>query len=137
MLTAEPPDRAAQLGRLASVKGFDLAVALRNVGGNPAHLERVLRTFIGRYRDGDPALSHPAEPGNVARWRSACHSLRGACSTIGAASLPQGFAAFEASLLAVQADPAALAPLALALNDELMRVVKALAAALEGPAATS
>ena len=124
------------LMRLAAVEGFDLGVALRNVGGSELALERVLRTFIRRYRAGDADLCQAEAPDTLARWRASCHSLRGACATVGAASLPRGFGAFEESLRS-GADVAQLAPAAQSLNDELMRVVTALAAALGPGAPTS
>ena len=122
--------------RLATVPGFDLAVALRNVGDNPAALERVLRTFTRRYPSGEPALCRAVGPDTLKQWRDCCHSLRGACATLGVASLPSGFADFEAALTP-QADLAALAPAARALHEELQRVVHALLAALGPPVATS
>ncbi len=137
-MTPVPHDASPQplLMRLAAVDGFDLGVALRNVGGSELALERVLRTFIRRYQDGDPALRQTDAPDTLARWRASCHSLRGACSTIGAASLPRSFGTFEESLRS-GADVAQLAHAAKTLNDELMRVVNALAAALGPGAPTS
>jgi PAS domain S-box-containing protein len=75
--------------RLASVEGFDIEVALRNVAGQMQILTRALRRFVTTYRRGLPELLDASgdEHSVILRWRTACHSTRGALATIGATAL--------------------------------------------------
>ena len=66
--------------RLAAVPGFDMAAALRRVGGQMPVLERMLARFIEEYRLGIPAL---LDVGAAGQWLVLSHSLRGACATLG------------------------------------------------------
>jgi PAS domain S-box-containing protein len=122
--------------RLAAIEGFDVEVGLRHVGGQPATLERVLRRFAESYVAGQPALA--TEPPDTARWRALCHSLHGACATVGAVALQRDIKAFERALAASDAPDqaedggAALAAQARALHEALLRLVARLGAALEG-----
>ena len=120
--------------RLADVPGLDVALALRHVGGQPATLARVLRSFVGNYADGVAGLAAPPSAGRLAQWQAAAHSLSGACSAIGAVTLLQALSAFEQALaLAVApADEAALAAQAAALQAALRTLVLQLRTALQG-----
>ncbi len=117
---------------LATIEAIDQATALRNVGGRPAILARVLRTFAATYSDGHPALRLAPEGESLAQLRHACHSLRGACGTVGAVTLSEALKALEAQL----ADPA-LAPGTAALVqhcDGLLRtLVRQIESALQEP----
>jgi PAS domain S-box-containing protein len=116
--------------RLRRIDGFSASNALRNVGGKVATLERVLRSFCDTYSHGhEPLGVDPAALGGKP-LRAACHSLRGVCSTIGADRLSGAFADFEQELLD---DPQAQAhrDTALVLQDELITLVRELAAALD------
>ncbi len=124
-----PPLRPLQ-ERLAEVAGFDVVRALRNVGGQPPTLERVLRSFVRRYRHGEPAMLQLALGTEREAARDAAHSLRGACATVGAQPLHQGLQALEQALFA-GADPAELLPQAMALNQGLVDLAQRLAAELE------
>ncbi len=119
--------------RLAAVDGFDVAKALRNVGGRTASLERLLRSFVRTYRDGAPDLLSSTSGDIFASWGAACHSLRGACATVGAAQLEQDLTAFERELRAAhssgQLDRMVL--LARELNDQLLDLVEQLGGALD------
>jgi signal transduction histidine kinase/DNA-binding response OmpR family regulator/HAMP domain-containing protein len=84
--------------RLSRVEGLDLASALRHVGGQLPLLERLLRVFVANYGAGEPAFLLPAAEDSVARWRSASHSLRGACAAVGAMTLHDELSAFEKAL---------------------------------------
>ena len=100
------------------INGLDLALCLRRIGGQPATLVRVLRRLAEVYRDGDPALAAPADDAGIARWRAACHSLRGALAAIGAEPLQQAVQDIENLLAALDqaaADVTLLAPQAQAL----------------------
>ncbi len=84
---ATAPDLAANYRldeRLAMLPGFSLTQGLVSVGGDFDRLVRILRAFIGQYRDGDAALVEAAHLGNLAELRSRTHSIRGACATVGA-----------------------------------------------------
>ena len=117
--------------RLSVVDGFDLDEGLRNVGGHAGALERVLRSFVARYRDGEPTLLEAPSADAVTRWRSVCHSLRGACSTIGATAIARQATSFERDLQVAGADLADLAVAARALQAELVPFVEAMVRALD------
>jgi len=126
---AAPPHSpgAALQERLGGASGIDAAAALRNVGGQPAALERVLRSFCDRYRDGCAELA----PGALrAAWRAGSHSLRGACATIGAQQLAQDFGRFEHALERAP-DDALHAATAAYLQQALVDAVRDIAAALD------
>ena len=112
--------------RLAAVAGFDLAIGLRNVGGQLSSLQRVLARFVATYRDGDPVLADAGATTDARRH--ACHSLRGACATIGATRVHDEARALEHALATPSAEHAAQAP---ALNATLLALVRQLSAALE------
>ncbi len=100
-LEMPPPDHATGLReRLAAIEGFDIQIALRNVGGQVPVLARVLRRFVATYRQGLPALLDASgdEHEGVARWRAVCHSVRGALTTIGATHLMREVTVLERAL---------------------------------------
>ncbi len=105
--------------RLAAVPGFDMAAALRRVGGQMPVLERMLARFIEEYRLGIPAL---LDVGAAGQWLVLSHSLRGACATLGLVQLQQSLDAFERQLVPV-ADGAESARLARQINQDLLAVV--------------
>ena len=116
--------------RLATVEGFDLARGLRNVGGQLQTLVRVLHSFVKRYRNGEPAFLRAETQHDVEQWRSACHSLRGACATIGAEPLHQGLQALEQALLS-NPDPAAYRAQAQRLHEDLQGLASRLEVELQ------
>jgi len=90
---------------LARVDGLDLPRALANLGGRAAVLERVMRRFVQHYADGAPALlTTTTGAGPRQALREACHGLRGACATIGAASLARELQDLERRLQLPEAD---------------------------------
>jgi len=111
--------------RLASVEGFDPVRALRNVGGQAQTLVRVLNSFVKRYRNGEPGLLKSETPQDIDLWRNACHSLRGACATIGAEPLHLRLQAFEQALYN-GVDPATLRSEARSLHEDLQALVSRL-----------
>ena len=117
--------------RLAALDGFDLASALRHLGGNTDLLARVLARFVASHRQGLPALAVPAQPDPVPAWRTACHSLRGAAGTLGALRLLPALAPFEDALRA-PADQPALAAQAAVLNHQLVALVDRLGLLIDG-----
>jgi len=58
--------------RLAAVDDYDVASGLRNVGGKMPALARVLRRFVDKYRDGEPALLGSDTPDELKRRSDAC-----------------------------------------------------------------
>jgi HPt (histidine-containing phosphotransfer) domain-containing protein len=116
--------------RLADIAAFDVDAALRNVGNRVDLLERVLRRFVERYRNGEAAFLQPAAADRFDAWLVACHSLRGACSSIGASILPSSLEAFERALHSAD-DGTVLASAARQLNDELVELARRLALALD------
>ena len=75
--------------RLATLPGIDWARALRHVGGGTATLEKVLRRFADLYRHGDGALTAALHSHERTLWRSAVHSLAGACASVGATGVAE------------------------------------------------
>ncbi|ODV13398.1 MAG: hypothetical protein ABT20_02170 [Rubrivivax sp. SCN 70-15] len=126
---AEAPGRRPLSERLAEIEGFDLALALRNVGADWAALKKLLARFADTYRAGAPALLAAAPTDGPGSWRATCHSLRGACATVGASALTQQLFDFERELQAAP-DAAALAPRARELHEELRALAARLAAEL-------
>ncbi len=122
--------------RLAAVPGLDLNQALRQLGGQVGVLEKVLRSFVRNYAGGEAGLSTAVAQDNRSTWRHACHSLRGACASIGAASLTQLLTAFERDLEDSE-DIAALSVQARTVNEALNDFVAELSAALDGPTGPS
>jgi HPt (histidine-containing phosphotransfer) domain-containing protein len=122
-----PAERPLQ-ERLAEVEGFEVARALRNVGGQAKTLDRVLRSFVKRYRAGEPLLAQGLE--QIDACRNACHSLRGACATIGAEPLHLRLQAFERALHAAPLDGPTLATEGQALHQDLAALAVRLAAEL-------
>jgi len=117
--------------RLAAVDGLDVALGLRNVGGQLSALQRVLARFVSTYRQGEPALAAGSTASADAR-RHACHSLRGACATVGATALHDQARAVEKMLADVVDEVGSdMAARAAALDGTLLTLVRQLAAALE------
>jgi signal transduction histidine kinase/CheY-like chemotaxis protein/HPt (histidine-containing phosphotransfer) domain-containing protein len=117
--------------RLRDIDGFDLDRALRNAGGDLALLNVLLKSFIDSYRHGEPALLHMADADEHTRCVRACHSVRGACGTIGALQFEQQLATFEETLKTTR-DVDQLLPQGQALQTALLGLVAGLAAALNG-----
>ena len=125
---ARPPLRQ----RLAEVTELSLPAALHHMGGNEARLERMLQIFVRTYRDPARGFAPEPTPDAPARWRSTAHSLRGACTSIGAEALAREIRAFELALGRGDT-PAPLpqwADTAQALQQRLMALVQALQPAL-------
>jgi PAS domain S-box-containing protein len=119
------------LQRLADVDGFDLERALRNLGGQASIVERVLRSFVRSYAQRSaPDLLAAAAPDPVPRWREQCHSIRGACATIGASDLEAELRRFEQDL-AKPAELPALSHTAQQLQTRLHGLAAGLEAALQ------
>jgi len=122
---APPATGLAQ--RLAAVPGFDLERALRNLGGQLDTAARVLRSFVRTYAaQAAPEILQATGPDPVPHWREQCHSIRGACATIGATALEAELLAFERAL----AQPGETAPRAEQAL-QLQRRLHALAAELD------
>jgi HPt (histidine-containing phosphotransfer) domain-containing protein len=98
--TAPAPVAAGEslVVRLAAVPGYDASLGLRNVGGNPATLERLLRRFVSTYGAGVPEFERIADADDRRAARAVCHSLRGASATLGALGFAASIEAFEHSL---------------------------------------
>jgi CheY-like chemotaxis protein len=90
---AGPPRPLSE--RLAGIDGFDVAVGLRNMGDQPATLQRVLHRFAETYAEGDLALLAAAVRADGVALLAACHSLRGACASVGAGDLLRQVQALE------------------------------------------
>jgi two-component system, sensor histidine kinase and response regulator len=95
-----PVDEQRLAERLGAIDGFDLASGLRNVGGSLPVLADLLRQFVRMYPNGAPALGSTDTPEDRAQCRKLCHSLRGACATVGARRLSDDLGAFEKALTA-------------------------------------
>jgi two-component system, sensor histidine kinase and response regulator len=118
------------LDRLTGIGGLDAQNALHHVGGRESTLMRVLASFVKTYAEGEPGLLHRDEPGELQRWRTRCHSLRGACASVGADQLADRLQVFEEQL-GDDADMAALRPVAQALHLDLCQLVARIGAAID------
>ena len=119
--------------RLTGLEGIDVDRALRNMGGQAGMLRRVLDSFVRTYRQGAPGLLPAEADGQVQRWRAACHSLVGACGSVGASALEQALRDFEHTLRG-DGGPATLAQQAhqaRRLHDELLALVERLVRELD------
>ncbi|MBI5260089.1 MAG: response regulator [Burkholderiales bacterium] len=115
--------------RLAEVAGYDPTIGLHNMAGNLQTLERVIRRFVADYAEGMPVLCATGTPQQREAAASACHSLRGACATLGALGLAHALALYEQALAAPD-DPAMLQALGLSVQADLRALAGGLAAAL-------
>jgi two-component system, sensor histidine kinase and response regulator len=95
-----PVDEQRLAERLNGIDGLDLASGLRNVGGSLPVLADLLRQFARMYPNGAPGLAITDTPEDRAQCRKLCHSLRGACATVGARRLSDDLGAFEKALVA-------------------------------------
>jgi two-component system, sensor histidine kinase and response regulator len=89
-----PPDPDQSL-RLRQVAGFDLDHALRAVAQDPATLARVLQVFASSSVDSLKRLMVAMEQQDLAQVAAVCHTLRGACATLGAVPLAETFRHLE------------------------------------------
>jgi two-component system sensor histidine kinase/response regulator len=96
--TGKSVERASLRERLEQVPGLSVERALVAVNGQLPLLERVLRMVVSSYASGVPALLQAAQDGDWAACGDVCHSLRGACATIGADALALQVLAMEQSL---------------------------------------
>lgn len=128
----QPLPEAPARTRPAGIEGVDLELALRYAGGKMPVLVRVLRRFVATYRAGLPALLDTSgdEHAVVLRWRTACHSVRGALVMIGATRLIDAVCRLEASLDAL-APPASLRAAGLQVHESLVALAAQIAAELE------
>ena len=113
---------ALLVDRLSTIEGFDAEQAMRNVGRSAPTLARALRTFAKVYRDEQKLLAiDPTKPAQLDALRAACHSIVGACATIGAVAIAR-----EAESLhdrsSVAGQQATLAAAAAALHESLTRL---------------
>jgi PAS domain S-box-containing protein len=115
--------------RLAGIDGYSVEQGLRNLGGQMPRLARILDHFVRTYRRGETALLQSATPEDLVRLRAVCHSLRGACATIGATALVPQLQALEEALRG-SAEARDLGPQARQLHADLIALVDRLAAEL-------
>jgi len=115
--------------RLSAIASLDVERALDFVGRRPDFLERVLRSFTQMMRDGSLALSPHVLADRLQVLAQHCHSLRGACATIGAAKLAADIATLEEALKN-KPDLAVLAAQAREVDEAVARLVVELDAAL-------
>jgi two-component system sensor histidine kinase/response regulator len=101
---APPGARPPLPERLAAVQPLNLPLALQGVKGRWPLLQRVLATFAATYERGAPDLLELAQDGDWDAFQEVCHSLRGACGTIGAQGLCRQIEAVEAAMVAPGAD---------------------------------
>jgi two-component system, sensor histidine kinase and response regulator len=81
--------------RLRQVSGFDLDQALRAVAQDPVTLARVLQVFASSSADSLKRLMVAMEQQDLAQVAAVCHTLRGACATLGAVPLAETFRHLE------------------------------------------
>ncbi|MDO9283469.1 MAG: response regulator, partial [Aquabacterium sp.] len=130
---AMAPAWPAVADSLAAIEGLDIASALRHVGGHGPVLARVLAGFADIYRAGVPALVAAAEASDWAALAAACHSLRGACATVGAVVLQAQAQALE-DQVGAGAEAHALQAQCVDLDQQLRQLSARLVGALSHPA---
>ncbi|MDB5817424.1 MAG: sensor hybrid histidine kinase [Rhizobacter sp.] len=108
--------------RLAGIGGLDVDAGIRNMGGRTAMLIRALCMFVDIYENGLPVLLGDASMERRPAWSAACHSLRGACVTIGATALVDAARQVEAAIAGF-ASAAVLAERGAVLHDRLLGFV--------------
>jgi len=126
--TPDPPDEIA--AKLRRVPGLDFALGMRLVGGQLKTLVRVLCLFVDTYARSALVLVVPGVPEQRASWQAACHSLRGACASIGATRLTELAAQIDSERVA-GASNLALSLSSARLQDELLAFVGELSRALK------
>jgi len=127
---ARVPATDDALAALERIEGLDVATALRNLGGQTAWVVRILRRFADQYRDGALALRAPADAMHRPTLAAACHSLRGACASIGTLPLAAEIAALERAVDNLAVGDAALHAAAGAVDDGLRHLAADIDAAL-------
>ncbi|CAN5710792.1 hypothetical protein BH09PSE5_BH09PSE5_45810 [soil metagenome] len=129
---ALPTPEAALMDRLKSIDGFDVALALRQVGGQPRLLARVLSRFVATYQHGLPELLNVAgsDEERRARWAAVCHSVRGALSVVGVLAVARQVVQLEQQLRD-EASQESLAIACKAVHTELLEFVKRLGTQLQ------
>ena len=124
------PGVGSLVERLAAVEGCDTARALLGVNGQLPVLQRVLTVFVQTYAAGLPALPQSAQIGNWQACLQACHSLRGACATIGLLDLAAQAQVLETACGTPQSDLDRVQA-AQALHASVQAMVQRLRAALD------
>jgi CheY-like chemotaxis protein len=127
-------DRQSFGDLMGTVRGVDAAAALRNMGGHVKVLRRVVDRFVTTYGPGVPEFARAFDPADLPSWRTASHSLRGACGAIGAQALAASLLDFEHQL-SPASDPGTLTAQANALQASLLTLVSQLKTALAQAAA--
>jgi HPt (histidine-containing phosphotransfer) domain-containing protein len=120
------------LSDIPNVSGLDTQAGLAYCGRNASIYARALRRFAALYEHGMPAV---AETGRESLRREA-HSLRGACSTIGAHELAEMAAALQRRCDATDGDDS-LACAASLLDEGLGLLARRLHAVLNASAAST
>ena len=120
---------------LQGLTSLDREALLQQCAGKPELAVRVLRQFLGHYRDTAPRLLAQLQAGgDLAEPRRTLHSLRGAAGSIGAFVLREQVQLLEAALHAGAAW-ADLGDAAQAVEVALDGLIAELAQRLDGPAA--
>lgn len=118
-------------GPLAPVRGLDVGLALRFVGGRDAVLRRVLRQFADHYRDGLGTLQAALTAGDDAAAGRSAHSVKGAAASIAAERVPALAESLEQAI-AHQSPAAERDAIAASLQGELRALVQAIDEGLQG-----
>jgi len=116
--------------KLQQIKGFSLKLALNQVDSDEHLLAKVLMTFVNAYRRGDQSFLAAHADNNVAKLRERSHSLRGACSAIGATQLEGQLFDLETTLK-TSVDTMPVADQARLIHENLIVLVEQLGKALD------
>jgi len=117
----------------ASLPGLDMTTALRNTGGSPALLKKLLHDLLSDHGQDDIRVIEGLRRGDVQTVQRLAHTLKGVAGTLGARSLQEAAAALETALRAGQA-PEAQAQAACDAIAQLMRGLRAWTALVPGSA---
>ena len=127
---AAPPLAPTPEQQLAGIKGLDLAVTYEQCANKPALAVRVLRQFLGHYRNAGAGLMDHLRAGELEEPRKKLHSLRGAAGAVGATPVLEGVMRMQAAIRA-DAPMDELLPMGQSLSDELDSLIAELSARLE------
>ncbi|MDB5894553.1 MAG: hypothetical protein JWQ88_2084 [Rhodoferax sp.] len=127
---SRPPIVQTPEEQLAGIKGLDLALTYEQCANKPALAVRVLRQFLGHYRNAGAGLMDHLRAGELEEPRKKLHSLRGAAGAVGATQVLERVVKMQAAVKA-DAPLVELLPLGQSLSDDLDALIAELAARLE------
>jgi HPt (histidine-containing phosphotransfer) domain-containing protein len=88
-----------EFGELLTIRGLDVAGALKHTAGKPALYANLLEHFVEEYRSFAEDMAHLLRDGHLADAQRLSHTLKGVAATIGAHRVSAAASEFENALL--------------------------------------